>query len=103
MVKSTKYSIKTLTRVVADIEKKLDDDFDFEVHNFDGIDKWFREDIKIGLSRIRSLILAVESIRLRRFLWVILSDTVRIVVIQGYQPINCILENLLKLRICQGM
>lgn len=77
MVKSTKYNIKTLTRVVADIQKKLDDDFDFEVHKFEGIDKWFREDIKIGLSRIRSLILAIESIRIRRFLWVVLSDTVR--------------------------
>lgn len=76
-VKSTKYSITTLKRLIADIEKKLEDDFDFEVHNFDGIDKWFREDIKIGLSRIRSLIVSVESVRLRRFLWVILSDTVR--------------------------
>lgn len=76
-VKSTKYSIATLTRVVKDIEKKLAGNFVFEVHNFDGIDKWFREDIKIGLSRIRTLILSVESIRLRRFLWVILSDIVR--------------------------
>lgn len=76
-VKSTKYSITTLKRVITDIEKKLEGNFDFEVHNFDGIDKWFREDIKIGLSRIRSLIVSVESIRIRRFLWVIFSDTVR--------------------------
>lgn len=45
---------------------------------FNNIDKWFNHDIQIALSKIRRAIQAVEFTPIRYFLWVIMSEVIRI-------------------------
>ncbi|MFC0029274.1 hypothetical protein ACFFMM_07010 [Micromonospora chaiyaphumensis] len=47
--------------------------------DFPGINKWFREDVIIDLSRIRRAITQAQSRDDRQALWVILAETVRLV------------------------
>lgn len=52
---------------------------DPRVPDFPGIDKWFKPEISDGLARLRHGILAVEAIDERRFLWICLAETIRLV------------------------
>lgn len=45
---------------------------------FAGLDKWFRRDVAIELSRIRRAIRGYRASSSRRFLWVALAETVRL-------------------------
>lgn len=45
---------------------------------FPGIDKWFSADVQRQLGGLRSRIREVGSIRVRRFLWVCLAETIRL-------------------------
>ena len=47
--------------------------------DFAGREKWFRLDVAVELSRLRSAIQAEQRISTRRFLWVALAETVRLV------------------------
>jgi hypothetical protein len=60
-----------LGRVKADRKRKVE-------IAFAGIDKWFRKDVQIGLSRIRRCIQTELSVWSRRFFWVALAETVRL-------------------------
>lgn len=46
---------------------------------FPGIDKWFKTEIKRGLTQLRAAIVACDSVVVRRFLWVCLAETIRLV------------------------
>lgn len=46
--------------------------------NFPNIDKWFRDDIQISLSKIKRAIVSEKSKWCRRFFWVALAETVRL-------------------------
>jgi len=46
--------------------------------NFPGIDKWFRTDVQIDLSKIRRVIKKESSLWIRRFLWIALAETARL-------------------------
>lgn len=65
---------EAVTSVVAFAEKSQID----RSVNFNGIDKWFRQDVIAGLSRLREGIIKQESLSIRRFLWVALAETVRL-------------------------
>lgn len=47
--------------------------------DFPGWEKWFRIDVAVGLSRLHRAIRAEKLIATRRFLWVALAETVRLV------------------------
>jgi hypothetical protein len=47
--------------------------------DFVGIDKWFQPEVKLALSRIRRNIMRESSLSSRRFFWVALAETVRLV------------------------
>jgi site-specific DNA-methyltransferase (cytosine-N4-specific) len=47
--------------------------------NWAGWEKWFRRDVAVGLSRLRRAIQAERLRSTRRFLWVCLAETVRLV------------------------
>lgn len=47
--------------------------------SFPGIDKWFKPEVCNGLGRLRRAIVAQDSLDTRRFLWVCLAETVRLV------------------------
>ena len=46
--------------------------------SFTNIDKWFNKDVQIDLSKIRRAIQSVEQQPIRRLLWVIMSEVIRI-------------------------
>ncbi|ASS73238.1 modification methylase [Bacillus atrophaeus] len=69
-----KYALK----VIGSIELSLlGDSFNYDIHDFINIDKWFRKDIKESLSKLRHLILRVDDLHIRRYLWVCFADIVR--------------------------
>lgn len=45
---------------------------------FPGLDKWFRADVQVALSRIRRAIVVESDLATRRFFWVALAETVRL-------------------------
>lgn len=50
---------------------------DYKKHTFTNINKWFREDIIIDLSKIRQAIISIDNKQNRLYFWCILSDIVR--------------------------
>jgi hypothetical protein len=48
-------------------------------HEFLFIEKWFTESVAVALSELREAIRAVEDLRTRRYLWVGLAETTRLV------------------------
>lgn len=67
-----------LKEVIKEIEYKLEKtNFSYDVHDFNNIDKWFREDIKESLSKVRKLIIQTKDLNIRRYLWVCFSDIIR--------------------------
>lgn len=58
------------------IKKLLSPNLVYELHQFPNIDKWFRQDIKDSLSKIRKIIVDEEDKWIRKFLWVCLSEVI---------------------------
>jgi len=56
---------------------KADHKHDIDV-SFSGINKWFREDVRVELSRVRRCIRQEASRNTRRFFWVALAEAVRL-------------------------
>lgn len=50
-----------------------------EEHSFTGVEKWFQPIVREELSKLRATIQAVGDLEMRRFLWVCLAETVRLV------------------------
>ncbi|MEF3693279.1 MAG: DNA adenine methylase, partial [Acholeplasmataceae bacterium] len=46
-------------------------------HSFENINKWFRKDIILSFSKIRSSIMKIENTKNRMFFWVIFSNIIR--------------------------
>jgi hypothetical protein len=59
------------------LEANADNSTDVNV-SFTNMNKWFRPDVSIALSKIRRAILKQEDIRLRRILWVTFAETIRL-------------------------
>jgi len=77
-VKSGPFFIKSLASKSTALLKLIDKDGTNEVDiNFPNIDKWFRHDVQIGLSKIRRAIKKEPSLWARRFFWVCLAEAVR--------------------------
>jgi site-specific DNA-methyltransferase (cytosine-N4-specific) len=52
---------------------------EIEIPEFPGIDKWFKPEIKNGLARLRDAIKKQTDLDTRRFLWICLAETIRLV------------------------
>lgn len=77
--KVEKYNILQLKSVCNEVLNKILEDDDTTVAvTFRNIDKWFNPDIQIDLSKIRRAIQTVDSQLIRYFLWVIMSEVIRI-------------------------
>ncbi len=62
-------------RVVTRAEAATDE----ALHTFPNRDKWFSDEVALELTRLRTAISAEAEERLRRFLWVCLAETIRLV------------------------
>ncbi|TDT91013.1 site-specific DNA-methyltransferase [Pseudodesulfovibrio indicus] len=78
-VKSGPFFIKSLNNKSEALTQRIDADSKTNVSiDFRGIDKWFRKDVQIALSRIRRAILKQKSKWARRFFWIALAEVVRL-------------------------
>lgn len=57
--------------------KILSPDIDYVVHSFKNIDKWFRDDIILSLSKIKSMIEQVKYKYIRQYYWVCLINVIK--------------------------
>lgn len=48
------------------------------ITDFPGIDRWFKPEVIVELSRIQAGIYLVESLEVRRFLWITFAETIRL-------------------------
>lgn len=62
---------------IADLRELLYMDFEYDIHVFPNIDKWFRQDIIMGLSKVRSGITQIKNTNDRMFFWCMFIDIVR--------------------------
>ncbi|XJR89521.1 hypothetical protein ACH34E_01550 [Elizabethkingia anophelis] len=78
-VKTSFYSIEEL----ADAEKRLNnaivsDSSDSIEITFANINKWFTNNIQVELSKIYRAIRKEESLKIRKFFWIVLAETIRL-------------------------
>lgn len=75
-VKTQKYARNTLLKKKEQLFKLLNDiDIDtIKNHHFNGIEKWYKPDVIVSLSRIRFCILQEPDIKYRRLFWVTFAD-----------------------------
>lgn len=64
-----------VSRVIAQATASVDS----HLHTFPNRKKWFNDDVALELTRLRTAISAEEAEKLRRFLWVCLAETIRLV------------------------
>lgn len=78
-VKLKNYNQETLDYAFAQLKLKIGNKKEslINLHSFEKIDKWFREDIIKELTYIRSAIIDEESTDIRKFFWVAFADIVR--------------------------
>lgn len=67
--------LAVFSKVIA--SAKSDDKSDISI-SFPNINKWFKPDVSVALSKIRRAIMVQEDIRIRRILWAILAETIRL-------------------------
>lgn len=79
-VKTTIYSITALENSIKRLFREIQENEKTPVEtNFDNINKWFKEDVILGLDHIKKQIENEKSLKLRRYMWVAFSETVRTV------------------------
>ncbi|WP_223897028.1 DNA methyltransferase [Lactobacillus huangpiensis] len=76
-VKTHDYSETNWAAVITRIFNKLNEkEYLVPIFDFNKINKWFRKDIILSLSRIRNVIKSENDIWIRKFLWVCMSETI---------------------------
>lgn len=76
--KSDYFCYESAVENLEQIKDKLNSTlFEFEIVNFEGVEKWFDNSSLVALSKIRSSIKNIDSIWCRRFFWVSFVDIVR--------------------------
>lgn len=63
--------IKKITNIL------LDGNYTYSIHEFPNIDKWFRQDIKNSLSKIREAIISENYKHIRQYYWVCLVNIIK--------------------------
>lgn len=77
-VKSGPFNAKLLLEKMDLLLNSIDNDTLCTVEvSFPNLNKWFRDDVKVALSKIRRSVLKEEILWVRRFFWVALAETVR--------------------------
>lgn len=75
LVKTQNYPEKTLRLKIEQLQQRISDNSaDIELFDFDGINKWYTEEVIKQLSLIRYCILIEPDIKYRRFFWVAFAD-----------------------------
>ena len=73
-VKTEKYNIQMLQKKSKDLIDRIESDSSSEVFSFPNINKWYKSDIILTLSRIRRNILLEPDIKYRRLFWITFAE-----------------------------
>lgn len=77
--KTTDYNIAQLYDSYERVKKHIENDVNTSVEIFfDTIDKWFTKDAQLCFSKIRRAIVNEPDSNIRKFLWVLMSESVRV-------------------------
>lgn len=77
--KAGPFFLRSLTDITEEVIALSQKSKDYRITvSFQGIDKWFTERAQVELSRIRKVVLQVNRVWARRFLWVALAETARL-------------------------
>lgn len=78
-VKTQYYTEEELTASKKAIQSKIDADTSIRKEvRFHNIDKWFKNDVQVELSKLYRAISSERSLKIRRFLWVTLAEVIRL-------------------------
>lgn len=78
-VKATPPSFEDLKAATSEVVIRAGSLTDLPDHDFPGVEKWFKPEIRLGLTRLRAAIQRTADITTRRFLWICLAETIRLV------------------------
>ncbi|MCG4437253.1 site-specific DNA-methyltransferase [Erysipelothrix rhusiopathiae] len=74
-VKLFSYNYIDVNDAATEVINLVNSDFEFCLHSFPNIKKWYRADIINDLSKIKSVIEQQPNLQIRKFLWVCFSET----------------------------
>ena len=75
LVKTQNYPEKTLQLKIEQLQQRIsNNNADIKLFNFDGINKWYTDEVIRQLSLIRHCILIEPDLKYRRFFWVAFAD-----------------------------
>ena len=74
VVKTEKYSLGSLKRKASELINRIDKDTSLDVFDFDNINKWYKKDVIISLSRIRRGIILEPELKYRRLFWLTFAE-----------------------------
>ncbi|MGN7515982.1 MAG: hypothetical protein ACTHOM_16515 [Allomuricauda sp.] len=78
-VKTQYYTEEELKESKESIQSKIDADTSIKIEvRFHNIDKWFKNDVQIELSKLYRAIASERRLKTRRFLWVTLAEVIRL-------------------------
>jgi hypothetical protein len=78
-VKTGPFFIDAMTEYAAEVICKSREDISEKIEvEFNNIDKWFRKDVQIELSKLRRAIRTLKFVWARRFMWVTLAEVIRL-------------------------
>ncbi len=76
--KSGPFFTEAMVDKIQELASRIRNDRKFRVEiDFPGLNKWFRADAQVALSKIRRSIIAEPALWARRFFWIALAETVR--------------------------
>lgn len=77
-VKTNVYCINEIESSIERVFSKLDDNFfEYGMHDFFNINKWFKQEAQIQLSKIREAIILETNKTIRLFFWVCMSEVIQ--------------------------
>lgn len=78
-VKATPPSVEDLNAATSEAVARARSLTDLPDHEFPGVEKWFKPEIREGLTQLRAAIQRTTDLTTRRFLWICLAETIRLV------------------------
>lgn len=78
-VKATPPSFEDLSVAVTEVIARARTLTNAAEHHFPGVEKWFKPEIRSGLTQLRAAIQQTTDLDTRRFLWICLAETIRLV------------------------
>lgn len=74
LAKTQKYNTSTLRKKTIELLERIQMPYNYELYSFEGINKWYNNEVISELSKIRAAILQEKDLRYRRLYWVTFAE-----------------------------